>query len=183
MKGHGDFSIGSAVWPGISKLVEECGEVTQVAGKLLGAHGERAHRDGSDLKTRLEFELGDLMGAVGFVIKHCGLDEAVVCAQATKKERLFEQWHGEQVPLPVPEPPAEMETASQPCESFIGTWLGKRGSGPTPKAADAPRNSQCPRCDEAACMCGWEVCDNCNWSREKHPPAPSLPPSEDDDAQ
>lgn len=29
------FSIGSKRWPGISKLIEECGEVLQIAGKLM----------------------------------------------------------------------------------------------------------------------------------------------------
>lgn len=32
----GDFSIGGTLWPGLSKLIEECGEVLQVGGKLIG---------------------------------------------------------------------------------------------------------------------------------------------------
>ena len=40
------FAIGDKKWPGISKLVEEAGEVTQVAGKLMGSGGDILHWDG-----------------------------------------------------------------------------------------------------------------------------------------
>lgn len=93
MKGAGDFSIGSAVWPGISKLIEECGEVTQVAGKLLGSKGDPAHFDGSNLRHRLEEELGDLGAAVDFIVSHCGLDRVAIARRVYEKRCLFEQWH------------------------------------------------------------------------------------------
>lgn len=62
------FAIGDERWPGISKLVEESGEVLQVCGKLVWTHGDVTHFDGSNLKSRLETELGDLLAAIAFVI-------------------------------------------------------------------------------------------------------------------
>jgi NTP pyrophosphatase (non-canonical NTP hydrolase) len=93
--GSGDFSIGGKVWPGISKLVEEAGEVIQVCGKLIALRGGTAHWDGSDLAERLESELGDLIAAASFVMRHNGLDEERVIAQADRKIDLFETWHAE----------------------------------------------------------------------------------------
>jgi len=40
MGGSGDFSIGSAVWPGVSKVIEEMGELQQVLGKLIAVAGD-----------------------------------------------------------------------------------------------------------------------------------------------
>jgi len=91
--GSGDFSIGGHVWPGISKLIEECGEVIQVAGKLLGSRGEPKHWDGSDLKVRIEEELGDLLGAMRFVVARCRLDAEAVERRALVKQATFDRWH------------------------------------------------------------------------------------------
>lgn len=87
------FAIGSRVWPGISKLVEECGEVVQVCGKLLGTGGERAHWDGSDLRERLTEEIADVLAAAAFVIEHNGLDAATIEKRVAEKRRRFEEWH------------------------------------------------------------------------------------------
>jgi NTP pyrophosphatase (non-canonical NTP hydrolase) len=112
MRGSGDFSIGSKVWPGISKLIEECGEVSQVAGKLLGSAGAAAHWDGTDLKTRLESELGDLRAAIAFVTDHCGLDALSIERRRNEKRELFEKWHGSE---PIPEEP----TTTARCHALI----------------------------------------------------------------
>ena len=92
----GPFSIGSALWPGISKLVEEAGEVSQVCGKLIGSGGEIMHWDGTNLKERLEDEIGDLITACMFVIVTCGLDWERVTTRWEAKARKFNQWHAEQ---------------------------------------------------------------------------------------
>jgi NTP pyrophosphatase (non-canonical NTP hydrolase) len=89
------FDIGSRVWPGISKLIEECAEVVQVCGKLIALRGERRHWDGTDLKERLEDEVGDGYAAAQFVIEHCGLDIGRIRARASQKHALFEKWHAE----------------------------------------------------------------------------------------
>ena len=87
------FAIGDQEWPGISKLVEECGEVGQVCGKLMGTHGLVNHWDGSDLRIELENELGDLLAAIAFVMGHCPLDRDAINTRADLKLRRFEQWH------------------------------------------------------------------------------------------
>jgi len=103
-----DFSIGSKKWPGISKLVEEAGEVQQVCGKLIGARGETLHWDGTNLRQRLEEELGDLVAAIGFVIERNGLNEDAIERRSVEKHKLFWDWQGE--PLEEPGvPPTELK--------------------------------------------------------------------------
>jgi hypothetical protein len=72
--GHGervgvpDGAIGSGVWPGLSKLVEECGEVLQVAGKVL-AFPDGDHPDGESVSARLSKETADLAAAIEFLLE------------------------------------------------------------------------------------------------------------------
>lgn len=87
------YAIGSAHWPGLGKLIEEAGEVQQVCGKLMGTGGEVEHWDGTNLKERLEDELGDLQAALEFVVAANGLDGARVGAQAARKLAWFQRWH------------------------------------------------------------------------------------------
>ena len=89
------FAIGAATWGGISKLTEECGEVVQVCGKLLGSFGNPMHFDGTDLRDRLESELGDLLAAIDFVLfVNVGrLDAARVEARRRVKLATFMEWH------------------------------------------------------------------------------------------
>ena len=93
MSKPGDYSIGSRVWPGLSKLIEESGEVGQVCGKVIGANGKKVHFDSSDLKERLEGELGDLLAAIDFVMQHNDLSNEVIQAQRLKKLDRFNRWH------------------------------------------------------------------------------------------
>jgi NTP pyrophosphatase (non-canonical NTP hydrolase) len=95
-RGSGDFSIGSQYWPGISKLIEECGEVVQVGGKLLGSRGEVEHWDGSNLRGRLEDEIGDVLAACSFVVQNNGLNEERISGRHHEKLKLFCLWHQEQ---------------------------------------------------------------------------------------
>ena len=90
----GPYSIGSGHWPGLSKLIEECGEVTQVAGKLLGTGGAVEHWDGTDLRSRMAEELGDLLAAVRYVIDKAGMED-VVYLRARIKLALFDRWDRE----------------------------------------------------------------------------------------
>jgi NTP pyrophosphatase (non-canonical NTP hydrolase) len=105
------FEIGSDQWPGISKLVEECGEVLQICGKLMGTKGEVTHWDMNrtsapnsteNLKERLTMEMGDLFAALRFVGKHCGIDERAVEQRMNRKLARFEEWHQQQSMLITP---------------------------------------------------------------------------------
>lgn len=91
------FAIGDQQWPGVSKLVEECGEILQVVGKLMATHGEALHWDGSNLRQRFLEELADLGGAYEFVVGFLSHDErAAVRQRAREKYALFQRWHREQ---------------------------------------------------------------------------------------
>jgi NTP pyrophosphatase (non-canonical NTP hydrolase) len=92
----GPYSIGSNHWPGLSKLIEELGEVGQVAGKLIATNGEASHWDGSNLRERLEEELADLAAAISFVIETNGLDIGRVFERRQRKLEQFHRWHEEQ---------------------------------------------------------------------------------------
>lgn len=93
----GPFSLGSKIWPGIAKLVEESGEVLQVCGKLQGTGGETKHWDGGeDLKVRLEEEIGDALAALSFVIDNNQLNREAITKRRAKKLETFTKWHKEQ---------------------------------------------------------------------------------------
>lgn len=96
MKGSGDFSIGSKVWPGTSKLIEEMGELQQVLGKLIASHGDPAHWSG-DLREKLVEEIADTMGALAFFVEKNMNDEMKIVENRTlSKLALFRKWHEEQ---------------------------------------------------------------------------------------
>ncbi len=87
------FDIGSRRWPGISKLIEECGEVVQVCGKLIASRGEVLHFDASNLRDRLQDEIADVLAACRFVTAFCGLDIELIEERAAAKLALFTHWH------------------------------------------------------------------------------------------
>lgn len=91
----GDFSIGSKVWPGMSKLIEEMGELGQVLGKLMGTGGEAKHWDGSNLRERVIEELADVYAAIRFFVANNLTEEegAALSKRVVEKRRLFEEWH------------------------------------------------------------------------------------------
>lgn len=93
--GSGDFSIGSEVWPGTSKLLEEMGELQQVLGKLIAVAGSTEHWDG-DLRPRLIEELGDVSAAIGFFMEQNFVgDEVAIANRIVAKLLLFRKWHAE----------------------------------------------------------------------------------------
>lgn len=87
------FAIGSPLWPGLSKVTEEAGEVQQVIGKLLGTGGEEEHWDGSNLRKRLTEEVADVLAACDFVVMMNDLD---VAYRRKTKLALFMKWHNDQ---------------------------------------------------------------------------------------
>lgn len=87
------FAIGDKEWPGISKLIEEAGEVQQVCGKLMGTQGKENHWDGTNLKVRIEQEIADLVAACNFVITHCQLDSVSISQRIVAKIGTFDNWH------------------------------------------------------------------------------------------
>ncbi|WP_018681903.1 hypothetical protein [Actinokineospora enzanensis] len=89
----GPYSIGSDVWPGASRLIEECGELMQVLGKLIGSGGATAHWDGTDLRARLTDELADVRAALDYFIFANSMPDAAIADRADKKRAQYERWH------------------------------------------------------------------------------------------
>ena len=94
MAGSGDFSIGSAVWPGTSKLIEEQGELIQVLGKLMATGGDTKHWSG-DLRKMLIEEIGDVKSAIAFfeIQNFPSEDLIAIDDRAADKLALFRRWH------------------------------------------------------------------------------------------
>lgn len=88
-----EYNIGSNTWPGLSKLIEEMGEVGQVVGKILGTGGVPNHWDGTNLVDRLHEELADLEAAIQFVKEINGLDLMRCAERRAEKVALFYEWH------------------------------------------------------------------------------------------
>ena len=81
---------------GLAKLIEECGELQQVAGKKLAYYTTDTHPDGAlPLSTRLSMEIADVMAAAEFVAKHHGLDSEMIKERKAYKLALFEEWHAD----------------------------------------------------------------------------------------
>jgi NTP pyrophosphatase (non-canonical NTP hydrolase) len=91
------YAIGSGSWPGMSKLLEEMGELTQVLGKIIAMGGDiqQPHWDGSDLRTRLLEEMGDAKAALQFFAEVNGLDGTELHNRAAEKHALFWKWQQE----------------------------------------------------------------------------------------
>jgi len=119
------FAIGSALWAGMSKLLEEMGEVQQVLGKIIATGGKPVHWDGTNLNGRLESELGDLLAAIGFFL-HANphLDEDRIEERRLLKTALFKKWHQE---LPSPEMRVAEERANV-SEEIIDRAISAFGS-------------------------------------------------------
>jgi NTP pyrophosphatase (non-canonical NTP hydrolase) len=90
-----DFNMGSSNWPGLSKLVEEAGEVLQVAGKLMAMGGAVDHWDGQNLKKEIVDELADLLAAIDFFVHVNELDERAISIRKNEKYGRFLGWHVE----------------------------------------------------------------------------------------
>lgn len=125
----GDFSIGSRVWPGTSKLIEEMGELQQVLGKLIAIGGATDHWSG-DLRKMLVEELGDAMAAIRFfVAQNLTAEEGTfVAIRSDNKLVRFTEWQLDPKPPPAVthEEPAAPKPATVPAaEPTRGTTSSK----------------------------------------------------------
>ncbi|MBO0610879.1 hypothetical protein [Myceligenerans salitolerans] len=92
-KNAGPYSIGSESWPGASRIIEECGELLQVLGKLIGSGGSTAHWDGTDLGERLADEISDTRAALDYFISANNLPADVIDERTARKRAQYEKWH------------------------------------------------------------------------------------------
>jgi hypothetical protein len=99
----GPYSIGSDQWPGLSRLIEEAGELLQAAGKLIGSGGERQHYSGTDLGQTLADELADTLAAIRYFRAHnarlvgpdCDVTRCYIDDRTDEKFRQYQLWHWE----------------------------------------------------------------------------------------
>jgi len=80
---------------GFTKLGEELSELLQVVMKKMACMDDDVHWDGSHLPTRLETEMGDVIGALKFVIDKEHLDYEAIMQRAEFKHGLFVVWDHE----------------------------------------------------------------------------------------
>lgn len=87
------YCIGSDEWNGLSKLVEELGELQQVCGKLIGSEGAVEHWSG-DLRSKFIEEIGDVYAALDyFTNKNFNSYEmTAIETQRHIKESKFIEW-------------------------------------------------------------------------------------------
>ena len=78
---------------GLAKLIEECGELQQIAGKKLAYYSTDEHPDGEGrLSTRLADEIADVQAALIYVTRTLGLDASHIEIRAAKKLLQFTAW-------------------------------------------------------------------------------------------
>lgn len=80
---------------GRDKLLEECGELIQVAAKKNACPNTDAHWDGTNLKLRMQEEMGDVLAAMRFVTETHGLDDEAIIQRSNEKLATFRTWHAE----------------------------------------------------------------------------------------
>lgn len=79
-------------WKGIGKLIEECGEVLQVAGKAI-AFPRGPHPDGAgEVYPRFIEELADLQAAIDYFVSVNGISGAKFETRRTNKLHYFYHW-------------------------------------------------------------------------------------------
>lgn len=86
------YTMSNKVWPGLAKLIEEAGEVTQACGKILACGGGKTYWDGRDLVEPLEEELADLLTAMDYVIIENGLNEKAIQDRYNQKTARYYEW-------------------------------------------------------------------------------------------
>lgn len=93
-----NLAIGSDVWPGLAKLMEECGELQQVIGKIAAFPYDSDHPDGSNLQNRMMDEMGDVLAAIEYVQRENSkrLDWKRIKSRAKKKLERFQRWDREE---------------------------------------------------------------------------------------
>lgn len=78
---------------GLVKLLEECGELSQVAAKKIAYLPVDDHPDeGGSLKLRLQDEAADVIAAIMFVSSKFKFNEEEFFARVDRKIALFNVW-------------------------------------------------------------------------------------------
>ena len=81
---------------GLVKLIEECGELCQEAGKAIQyEHDLTNHPDGKgDLNLRLQNEIADVLATLYYVKCKLNLNDDAITDRAHTKLKRFIEWEG-----------------------------------------------------------------------------------------
>lgn len=91
-----DYGIGSDVWPGLAKLMEEMGELQQVLGKLMACSDTDAiYWDGTSLVPNILDEAADVNAALHFFLHQnfTQQERNAVMDRSLEKGQKFNLWH------------------------------------------------------------------------------------------
>lgn len=77
---------------GLTKLMEECGELTQIAAKKSAYADVDIHPDGRSMKLRMEDEIADVIAACAYVTGEFKLNQTAIDLRVQEKMKLFFQW-------------------------------------------------------------------------------------------
>lgn len=87
------YNFGDRKWPGLSKVLEECGEVSQVLAKLVGSNGNLDYFGKGSLEDKIVEELGDLHAAITWFIQHNDISAKKVARRSQEKQAKYTKWH------------------------------------------------------------------------------------------
>lgn len=77
---------------GLNKLMEECGELVQIAAKKAAFPSAITHADGENINDRLENEMADVFAAAHFVCSKFNLDKQRINARVDCKLAQYNRW-------------------------------------------------------------------------------------------
>lgn len=81
---------------GLTKLLEELGELGQIAAKKIAYMDTDEHPDGlGSMKSRMEDEMADVLAAIDFVVNKFDLDVDRIYDRSRKKYNRFVFWDKE----------------------------------------------------------------------------------------
>jgi len=81
---------------GLAKLLEELGELSQVAAKKISYPNTDDHPDGGlPFSLRLEQEMGNVLAAIDFVIATHELSELNINMRRLEQLRTYHRWHND----------------------------------------------------------------------------------------
>lgn len=87
------YCIGSPIFPGLAKHIEESSEVAIIIAKIMGCGHMGLHWDGQNLKEELEKELGDQLATLKFLAEQNDLDYDKIFERSLVKLKIYRRWH------------------------------------------------------------------------------------------
>jgi hypothetical protein len=95
-----DYCIGSPVWNGASKVLEEAAEVSVELAKLINNEGQREYWGGVDLIQNIQEEVGDLYASLDYFLENNPqLDKRFIADRRSRKYATYTAWNEENISM------------------------------------------------------------------------------------